>query len=356
MTVPPEPSRARRLVLAHGWNATAYQILNPGIDHWFSAAGDAVVGYVRRHRVRVVAGAPVSAEERLPAVVEEFAAAARRQGDRVCYIGAEARLERVYREDSRSDFVLLGSQPVFDPELWEARRRASVRANLNRARNKGVTVDEWPAEKAAAHPALTGCLAFWLARRGLPPMHFLVEPDTLSRLEDRRVFVAIRSGVVVGFLVASPVPARDGWLIEQIIRGEGAANGTADLLIDRTMRAVAAEGSRYATLGMAPLSHRAGTAFSNPPWIRPLIAWARAHGRRFYNFDGLDAFKAKFDPVRWDPVFAIAHGGRFSPRMLYAMLAAFAQGSPILAVARGVVKAAGTELSGLTGGERSRRA
>ena len=35
---------ARRLVLAHGWNATAYQIINPGIDHWFSSRGDAVIG------------------------------------------------------------------------------------------------------------------------------------------------------------------------------------------------------------------------------------------------------------------------------------------------------------------------
>jgi phosphatidylglycerol lysyltransferase len=183
-------------------------------------------------------------------------------------------------------------------------------------------------------------------------MHFLIEPDTLSRLEDRRVFVALRDGDVVAYLVASPVPARDGWLVEQIIRGDGAANGTAELLIDRTMRSVAAEGSHYATLGLAPLSHRAEASFSNPPWLRFLIGWARAHGRRFYNFDGLDAFKAKFNPVRWDPVFAIAHGGRFSPRMLYAMLAAFAQGSPITAVATGIVKAASIEMRRLKGAAR----
>src|SRR5215212_758832 len=77
--------RVRALVLAHGWNATAYQIINPGITHWFAAAGDAVVGYVRRAGVRVVAGAPVCAAERLPAVAAEFEAAAHRAGERVCY-------------------------------------------------------------------------------------------------------------------------------------------------------------------------------------------------------------------------------------------------------------------------------
>ncbi|MBK5186768.1 MAG: hypothetical protein JJD97_00910, partial [Gemmatimonadaceae bacterium] len=51
--------RARELVLRYGWNATAYQILNPGFALWFSGAGDAVIGYVRRSGVHVVAGAPV---------------------------------------------------------------------------------------------------------------------------------------------------------------------------------------------------------------------------------------------------------------------------------------------------------
>src|SRR5690242_20454581 len=50
---------ALELVLAHSWNPIAYQILNPGIRHWFSRANDAVVGYVPCNRVRVAAGAPI---------------------------------------------------------------------------------------------------------------------------------------------------------------------------------------------------------------------------------------------------------------------------------------------------------
>ena len=45
MTSPPL-EHARALVLRHGWNAMAYQILNPGIRRWFSADGEAVVGYL----------------------------------------------------------------------------------------------------------------------------------------------------------------------------------------------------------------------------------------------------------------------------------------------------------------------
>jgi hypothetical protein len=67
-------SKARELVLRFGWNATAYQILNPGIELWFSAAGDAVVGFVRSGGMVVVGGAPVCAPSRLSAVTAEFLA------------------------------------------------------------------------------------------------------------------------------------------------------------------------------------------------------------------------------------------------------------------------------------------
>jgi phosphatidylglycerol lysyltransferase len=62
--------RARELVLRYGWNATAYQIVNPGIRQWFSGAGDAVVGYVTRWGVRVVAGAPVWNPKQWAAIVK----------------------------------------------------------------------------------------------------------------------------------------------------------------------------------------------------------------------------------------------------------------------------------------------
>ena len=53
--------QARELVLRHGWNATSYQIINPGMEFWFSPTCEAVVGFVRARNTLVVAGAPVCA-------------------------------------------------------------------------------------------------------------------------------------------------------------------------------------------------------------------------------------------------------------------------------------------------------
>ena len=339
--------RARALILEHGWAATAYQILNPGISHWFSASGDAVLGYARFHGVYVVAGGPVCAEPRIEMVVDEFEREARADGSHVCYFGAEGRLEQILRADATRAFIVLGAQPSWHPAAWPpiVDRRASLRAQLNRARNKGVSVSEWTAARARGRADLWRCLREWGATRGLPPMHFLVEPRTLDRLEDRRVFVAERPGVgVVGFLLASPVPRRQGGLVEQIIRGRGAANGTNELLIDTAMRVFAAEGAGYVTLGLSPLSRRANLDETiNPVWLRFMLAWVRAHGRRFYNFDGLDAFKAKFAPERWEPIYAIGDERRALPRTLLAIAAAFSGGSPAAFVARALLGAARME-------------
>jgi phosphatidylglycerol lysyltransferase len=340
---------ARALVLRYGWNATAYQILNPGIELWFSAARDGVVGFVKHGPTRVVGGAPVCDLERLEPIVSEFMDDARAVGERVCFFGAGERLDTELGTSSGWSRVLLGAQPVWDPNGWAdaVGRRGSLRAQFNRARNKGILVSEWPPQAAENHPALRRCLADWLETRGLPPLHFMVEPETLNDLRDRRVFVAERrGGEPVGFTILSPVPDRAGWLVEQIVRGRGAPNGTAELLIDSAMRAIAKSGSRYATLGLSPLSERAMVPpLSQPLWLRLTLRWVRLHGARFYNFIGLDAFKAKFNPAMWEPIYAIAEGPKFRARDLYAIAGAFSGGAPLRLIARALLRAVWQELT-----------
>lgn len=332
-------------MLAHGWNATSYQLLNPGIEHWFSRDGDAVIGFVSHVRTRVVAGAPVCSVERLPDVVAEFGASAKAAGQHVCYFGAESRLENLLAPTGRWSVASLGAQPSWDPSGWPAivSTRASLRAQLNRARNKHVRVTEWDDRRDTE--GLRRCLAEWLDDRRMPALHFLVEPETLGQLKDRRLFVAERDGEVVGFLIASPVPARHGWLVEQIIRGRGAPNGTAELLLDAAMRALAETGARYVTLGLSPLSrHSRFDSHRMPSWLRLVLRWVRAHGRRFYNFEGLDQFKSKFAPDAWEEVVALADAPHFSPLALWAIAAAFAQGSPVMLVVRATARAARQEI------------
>jgi phosphatidylglycerol lysyltransferase len=359
------PSRVRELVLKFGSNSTAYQILNPGIRHWLPPENNAVVGHVRQRGRWIVAGAPICEATSLATTSLAFEATALEEGRgaRVCYFCVADRLRKALaahpETNGRHATIAIGAEPVWDPRTWDerVRRRSSLRAQLNRARNKGVTIVAAPTRPVPYRDALQACLAQWLAARPLPPMHFLVEPDTLGGvLEDRRLYVAMRSGKPVGFLVASPVPLRNGFLIEQIVRGAGAPNGMAELLIDAAMRDLAACGATYVTQGLVALSTYAKIAMAeNPLWIRALMAWARAHGRRFYNFAGLEAFREKMEPDAWETVYAIANEPRISPTTLHAIARAFCHGSPFGALTRALGKALRQEIRWLSDTNQSQR-
>lgn len=347
---------ARELILRHGWNTTVYQVLNPDIRHWFTRDGEALVGYVQHAGVRVVAGAPVCDYARLPEVAQEFERDARAAGLTTCYFAVEPRwLELVRR---RSEVALIGAQPVWDAATWREAvdAHASVRAQFNRARNKGVGVERWPlARLVAGQPGaaeLRGLRERWAAAHGLPPLGFLTgvellpkdaEPDGPLTL-DRRLYVASRLGAPVGYLVASPIPMRGGWLIEQVVRDPAAPNGTAELLIDSAATDLASLGASRLTLGLCPLSrmHRPieEPRRDSPAWLRVAFAWGYAHGRRFYDFAGLEAFKEKFWPPRWEPIYLVG-GERIGLRTLYAVAAAFTAGRPVAALAQGVWRAYG---------------
>ncbi len=339
---------ARELVLAHGWDSTAYQILNPGLERWFAPETPAVVGYTRRGSVFLAAGAPICPREALGRACAEFEAFAKNRGGRACYVCAGEPMHALLESSPGHAAVVLGAQPVWDPRRWHefVESHASLRAQLNRARNKGVEVDAAGSETAARDAELRPVLDEWLRGRTLPPLHFLVESEILdAATEDRVLLVARRCGVAVAFLIASPIAARNGYLIELVARSRAAPNGTVELLIDAAMHRFAAESREYLTLGLVALAHAADPEIRrNPLWLRGLMRFARAHANRFYNFRGLEHFRTKLAPDAWEPVYAISNEHRFSLPTLYAIGAAFSGIPPWMAIGIGVVKAVRTEL------------
>ena len=179
--------------------------------------------------------------------------------------------------------------------------------------------------QAAASPELRGLLREWLGTRRLPPLHFLVEPNVLDGvMTDRIVLLARQRKTPVAFLVASPIRGREGYLVELLARSYNAPNGSSELLIDAAMRRFAQQGCRYSTLGLVALAHAADEEIrKNPAWLRALMYFARAHANRFYNFRGLEQFRVKMRPQRWETLYAISNESRFSIRTIYAVGAAF---------------------------------
>lgn len=344
--------RARDLVLRYGWNATSYQILNPGFDYWFSESTPAVVGYTRRSRVMLTGGAPVCDPQVLRAVCAEFEQFAQSRRCSVCYVCAEDRLRALLGCSGAHSCIALGAQPAWNPHEWPSvvEQRPSLRAQLNRARNKGVSVDR----VRAVDEEMRGVLRDWIHNRLLPPLHFLVEPEVLDGfLADRLLLTARRNGSTVAFALASPIPARNGYLLEVLARTVSAPNGTSELLIDSTMHHAAAQKSTYLTLGLVALATASGSQLAaNPLWLRAMMRFARAHANRFYNFQGLEQFRVKMAPSRWEMVYAISTERGFSPATLYAIGEAFSGIAPWRALSIAGARAIRHEFRALSRGRQ----
>jgi len=311
-----ERLRVLALLKRHGWNATSFQILEPGFRYWFDG-DDACVGYVDTGRAWVAAGSPVAAPARFAEVSARFVAAATAARRRACCFATESR----FHDAAGWSSLRVGDQPIWAPEDWTTVVGAhrSLREQVRRARAKGVRVRAVAVgELAPGQPArveLDGLIARWLASRTIAPMGFLVQVDPFTFPDERRYFVAERDGKAVGFLCAIPIYARPGWFFEDFLRDPSAPNGTVELLIDAGMRAAADERIPYVTLGLVPLSGEIG------PWLRAARRW----GNSLYDFDGLRSFKAKLKPRAWDPIFlSYPRGNGFVA--MFDTLTAFARG------------------------------
>lgn len=335
---------ARRLVLLHGWNSTCYQILNPGIERWISCQENAVVGFVRSSGIAVVAGAPICAEASLGLVITEWEEYCDSEGLRPCYFGAEGRMQSHYFHLPATHVVHLGSQPEWTPEnlVRNFAEISSLRAQVNRAKNHGVSTRRMASEEAFRNPQLTKLLEDWLGQKGLPPLHFLVEPQTLGESRDRIFLVAEQGDTLVGCLTLCPAPARNGWLTEQFVRAPNAPNGTIELLLLFGAEALRQIGASYLTMGIVPLGE---TKFPpNQIALNLGAKWVRAHMNRFYNFEGLFSFKAKFRPDRWEPVVLVSPRGPVTLRQILAVVQAFTVVHPASAIICGLIRGLKIEL------------
>jgi len=309
-------ARVLGLLRRHGYNTTSFQVLEDGIRYWFDPSGHACVAYVDTGRAWVAAGAPIAAEDSLEDVCREFVLAAKAAKRRTCFFAVQERLvsRRILA------WTPVGVQPSWLPELWPEKLRASrgLREQLRRARAKAVSVRMVAAAEvcdpaSGVRVAMERIVRTWLDSRPMAPMGFLVDVQPFVFPEERRYFVAEHEGAIVGFLVAVPIFARQGWFFEDFLRLRDAPNGTNELLFDAAMRQIMSEGGQLVTLGLAPL------AGDISPWLVAARAWLRG----LYDFDGLRRFKARLAPDTWEPVHLAWPDGQSGIVALADALAAF---------------------------------
>jgi lysylphosphatidylglycerol synthetase-like protein (DUF2156 family) len=328
----PDPSgELLRLQTLYGYNPHSLVSIAPGASLWSAPDIDGAIIYGEFGRVWLAAGDPLAPLEDMAELARQFASFAKRKNRVVAFVPSSAAFAHAVVPDGFSA-VKVGASPYFDLQTWNPRGDSAkkMRAGVNQARRAGVVVEMVPDIVDAALKKETAqlCLDWLGSRRSPTTFGWLVALDPFLHSEYKKYFAARVDGKLVGFLAASPIPARRGWYLEDVLREPDAPQGTSTLLVVEALAKLKAEGAALATLGTAPLTTDGPDDL--PTGHRVVSRALDVASRRlagFYNFEGLRRFKGKFVPSWWESEYALGQGGVAMPsRVGHAIVRALVPG------------------------------
>jgi phosphatidylglycerol lysyltransferase len=315
-----------RFYQLHGYNAHALVGIATGTCLWICAETEGAVAYNEFGKVWLVPGDPLTSVENLAKVSDCFLQKARAEGRVVGFMPAT---EQFARQSSGLGLraIKIGSAPYFDLPTWAPRgdRAKKARAGVNQARRAGVNVSEViKVDERLICETTCLCKSWLTTRRSAIRFEWLFTVDPFQHKEKKKYFTARdANGRLIGFLAASPIPARNGWYLEDVLRSKNAPNGTTDLLVVEVLDSLKRSGAKLATLGTAlmategvdDLDIHVSPVLSSAAWF---VAGCFSI---FYNFDGVRRFKAKFAPSWWESEYVlISQNVTAPPRILSAFI------------------------------------
>lgn len=293
----PEALAAAEPVLRAGTSPDAGVALTGDKSLMFLDASDAFVVFGISGGSWIAYGGPVGPAQAAEDVAFDFVEEARRAGTRPVFyeVGAE---DVPVMLDLGMQLHKMGKDAVVDLSRFslEGSSRKKLRAAHARAGRDGLTLEILsPPHDPALIERLREISDAWLVAKHAREKGFSVgrfDPAWLGRWP---LAVVLRESEPVAF--ANVMTAGDGRAasIGLMRHADDAPSGTMKYLFTELMLQLKACGCLRFSLGMAPLS---GLAPERSSRLSDRFGAAiYRHGGGFYNFEGLRAFKQKFDPV-----------------------------------------------------------
>ena len=317
----------------YGYNEHTY-VLDSDEGKVWSDKGRGAVCYVERGNVWLVTGEPLAADDQLLDITQKFVAYAHENRKLVAFLPTSARFAgAVAGPDYRIHKI--ATSPYFDLRKWNPRGNSAkhLRVGLNRARRAGITVKPVANISTDFRREVSELCEKWLGSRSAGmSFGWLFRLAPFHNVDAKKYFAARDEfGKLVGLLAASPIPARDGWYLEDVLRSADAPDGTSEILVFETLRGLAAQGASLATLGTVPLSDIGVDDITSKGYLLGhVLGLMRKNLRPIYNIEGLRCFKSKFVPSWWESEYVVVSKGYLcAPRTGIAILRViFGGGSP----------------------------
>jgi lysylphosphatidylglycerol synthetase-like protein (DUF2156 family) len=319
----------QQLLRRYGYNTTSFLWRYPGFLFFVCHGGRGVVAYVESGVAIIAAGDPLCEPEDAAACLDEFRVWCTKQSRYCVVLPASERLAETARPLGFSALPI-GASPYFDLHTYAPRgnRARKVRSAVNQARRRGIRV--WEYRPATRHPEIERefreICTLWQQTRPIPQLPFLFQLDPMAHAEEKRYYVASSRERVEGFLACSPIYARRGWFLEDLLRRPDAVHGTTESLVLGAIEALKVERFDMATLGVSLLMpvdssfvslHSEDT--SQHPRISGLLGLIYRYGGWFYHFRSLQHYKSKFAASWWEVDYCLCWPQKASFRLLLSI-------------------------------------
>lgn len=274
----------------------------------FSDSGNSFIMYGAQRRSWIALYDPIGPFEEAQELIWKFREAADRAGARPAFYEASADYLPLYI-DAGFTVLRLGEQAFVKLANFDLNQPAlrSVRQTFNRAERDGLSLDFIDAAEVPAQIGmLRGISDAWLAQHRAREKGFSLGRFDPAYVRRNTVAVVRYKGEAVAFATMLLTDKLDEVSIDLMRHAPSAPRNTMDFLFISLIREFQQRGYGYFNLGMAPLAGLTNNPLA-PLWHR-LGRRFYLYGERFYNFQGLRAYKDKYNPL-WQPRYLATLSG-----------------------------------------------
>lgn len=326
------------LVDKYGSNSISYFALDADKSYFFSASGKAVISYVMKMNVAVVAGDPIGSDEDLYAVVNEFVAFCRKQDWTPAFWQVRDEWASLYR---KCGFQLLkiGEDAIIQTETFTLKGKAmsNVRTSARRAEKEGVHIVFYHGEIENADylAQLAEISRKWLEEKGDSEMGFSMGHFEFHPAKEQVTAIAVDNAEQVhAFVTFLPIYGRHGWGLDLMRRAEKTAPGCMELLLSCSIDYLKDQGGKMVSLGLAPMGNVNQDEHSS---VKNIVDFLTHRFGNLSQSQSLFKFKEKFHPT-WESRYLVYTNSLVLPQLGLALFAAHQPDASWLAVLRASIQ------------------
>jgi phosphatidylglycerol lysyltransferase len=278
--------------------------------YFFNAKHTAGLAYSTHKRIAMVVGDPAGDPKAFNSLLQDFATFCRTNDWSAAFIHTDPRFTKLYKSH---DFALqkIGEEAVVTIKdfLENESRNKYFRQIHNRFTKQGYSVEVLqPPHSGALVHRLHTVSDDWLSRPGRKERGFMMGYFSPKYIQKGPV-VVLRddAGTIQGFINQIPSFDPEEANFDMLRQSKDAPGNSSDFILLAFIKHLDTQGFARINLGLCPLagldeSDEANSVTNNA------LRFLYANGDRFYSFNGLKRFKAKYNP-EWQSRYIAYRGG-----------------------------------------------